>query len=145
MQNFPHHYKVSASAEPDGDVSLESDGLDPIPSAPPAEFGGPGNRWSPESLLVAAVADCFILSFRAIARASKLPWNSLECEVEGILERETGTTKFTRFKVKAMLHVPRDTDEGRAHRILQKAEESCLITNSLSGSTHLEAVVSPTS
>ena len=90
MQDFPHHYRVGATAEPDGDVSLTGDGLDAIASAPPAEFGGPGDRWSPETLLVAAVADCFILSFRVIARASKLPWISLKCEVEGTLERREG-------------------------------------------------------
>jgi organic hydroperoxide reductase OsmC/OhrA len=141
MQNFPHHYKVAASAQADGDVSVESDGLDPIPCAAPAQFGGPGNRWSPETLLVASVANCLILSFRAIARASKLPWTSLNCEVEGILEREKGLMKFTGFKIKAMLRVPPDTVGERAHRILHKAEESCLITNSLSGPTQLEAVI----
>jgi len=141
MQSFPHHYTVEATAAPEGDVSLTGEGLDGIPSAPPPEFGGPGDRWSPETLLVAAVADCFILSFRAISRASKLPWISLECNVEGTLDRDAGTTKFTGFLVNATLSVPPDTNESRARRILQKAEESCLITNSLSGSTHLEATV----
>jgi len=141
MHDLPHHYKVAATAGPEGDVNLASDELDPIPSAPPREFGGPGNRWSPETLLVAAVADCFILSFRAIARASKLSWVSLKCEVEGTLERSEGTTKFTAFVVNATLAVPKDTTEERANRILEKAEASCLITNSLSGATHLNTVV----
>ena len=141
MQSFPHRYKIVAAAGPDGDVSLASDGLDPISSAPPVEFGGSGNRWSPETLLVAAVGDCFVLSFRAIARASELSWMSLKCEVEGILDREDGTTRFTEFAVHAELHIPRDTNEERAHRIMQKAEDSCLITNSLSAKTHLKALV----
>ncbi len=141
MQNFPHRYKIVATAGPDGDVSLAGDGLDPISSAPPVEFGGPGNRWSPETLLVASVGDCFVLSFRAIARASKLSWISLKCDVEGILDREEGTTLFTDFTVHAELYVPQDTNEERAHRILGKAEDSCLITNSLSANTHLKAVV----
>ena len=141
MQDFPHHYRVEAAAEPAGDVSLTGEGLETIPSAPPPEFGGPGDRWSPESLLVAAVADCFILSFRAISRASKLEWVSLRCEVEGTLEREARVTRFTRFQVTATLRVPAGTNEARAHRLLEKAEETCLITNSLSCPTHLEATV----
>ena len=141
MQNLPHHYRVAAAAGPDGDVSLTGEGLAPIPSQPPAEFGGPGDRWSPESLLVAAVADCFVLSFRAIARASKLDWEALDCHVQGTLERVERTTRFTRFAVTATLRVPSGTDEGRAHRLLEKAEEACLVTNSLSGETHLEATV----
>ena len=141
MQDFPHHYRVAANAVPDSDVSLSAEKLETLASAPPQEFGGPGDRWSPETLLVAAVADCFILSFRAIAKASKLSWLSLSCDVEGTLERVEGTTKFTEFNVNATLNVPADMDEQRARRILEKAEESCLITNSLSGATHLHAVV----
>ena len=141
MQKLPHHYTVAASAEPDGDVDLSSAGLAHLPSAPPVEYGGPGNRWSPETLLVAAVADCFVLSFRAIARASNLAWKTLSCEVEGTLDRVERTTRFTEFKVHASLRVAPDTDEARAQRIPEKAEESCLITNSLSARTHLETSI----
>jgi peroxiredoxin-like protein len=141
MQDYPHHYRASASAEAEGEISVESAGLPTLASAPPAEFGGPGDRWSPETLLVAAVADCFILTFRAIARASKLPWLSLRCEAEGTLERVERVTQFTGFLVRAALRVPAGTDEERARRLLERAERSCLVTNSLKGSSHLEAEV----
>lgn len=141
MQDLPHHYKVEASAELEGDGAISSDRLESIPFASPAEFGGPGNRWSPETLLLAAVASCFILSFRAIARASKLSWLSLKCEVEGTLDRVEGKTKFTRFVVHATLAVPQDANETLAHRLLEKAEKICLVTNSLSGETRLDAEV----
>lgn len=141
MQDLPHHYRVAANAGPEGDVSLAAEKLQTLVSAPPAEFGGPGDRWSPETLLVAAIADCFILSFRAIARASKLSWLSLNCDVEGTLERAEGKTRFTAFRVNATLTVPQDTNEQRAQQLLEKAEASCLITNSLSGTTHLNATV----
>ena len=143
MQDYPHHYKVAADAGPDGDVSITGDQLGPIPSQPPAQFGGPGNKWSPETLLTAAVADCFILTFRAIARASKLTWNSLKCEVEGTLERKDNKTQFTEFVVHATLSVPQDTREERAQRLLEKAEETCLVTNSLTSKTRLNAKVVP--
>ena len=137
MQNLPHHYRVAANAAPEGDVSLSSEKLETLPSAPPQEFGGPGDRWSPETLLVAAI----VLTFRAIAKVSRLSWLSLRCDVEGTLERGEGQTKFTQFKANATLDVPPDTNEQRAQRILGKAETSCLITNSLSATTHLNAVV----
>lgn len=142
MQSLPHHYIVAASALAEGDVSLSANNLDPIYSAPPIEFGGPGNRWSPENLLVAAVADCFILSFRAVASASKLSWTALSCEVEGTLERIDGVTKFTAFEIIAKLTVAQDSDEEKAQRVLEKAEAICLVSNSLSASTHLQASVS---
>jgi len=141
MQDYPHHYKVVAATGADGEISVAGNQLDPIPCAAPAEFGGPGDKWSPETLLTAAVASCFILTFRAIARASKLSWSSLTCQVEGTLERKEGNTKFTEFVVHASLSVPQDTSEERALRLLEKAEESCLVTSSLNGTTHLDAAV----
>lgn len=141
MQEFPHRYSVAAVADPEGEVVLESDRLPSLASAPPAEFGGPGDQWSPETLLVAAIADCFILTFRAIARASKLPWVSLRCDVEGTLDRVERVIQFTGFRVRASLRVPVGTHEEQARRLLAKAEQSCLITNSLKGTSHLEAQV----
>jgi len=141
MQAFPHHYSVVARAGAEGDVGLESDRLPPISSAPPAEFGGPGDRWSPETLLVAAVADCFILTFRAIAGLSRLPWTSLACDVVGTVDRVERVTQFTRIEVRARLRVPAGAKEDQALRLLTKAEETCLVTNSLKVRPHLEAVV----
>lgn len=141
MQPFPHHYSVVAKAAAEGDVAIESDRLPPIASAPPAEFGGPGDRWSPETMLVAAVADCFVLTFRAIASFSKLPWTSLACDVVGTVDRVERVTQFTRIEVRARLRVPAGAKEDQALRLLTKAEESCLVTNSLKVKPHMEAVV----
>ena len=138
MQNLPHHYAVTASTTTEGEIDLTSPGLAKIVSAPPAEFGGPGDRWSPETLLVAAVADCFILTFRAIARASKLDWISLSCDVEGVLDRIDNVTQFTGFTLRVVLDAPHGTDESKAKRLLEKAEHGCLITNSLTAKTHLD-------
>ena len=44
------------------------EGVRVIESAPPKEFDGPGDQWSPEQLLTAAVADCFVLNFRTMTR-----------------------------------------------------------------------------
>jgi len=141
MHPFPHNYEVSARATPDGDVAVEGARLPSIQSAPPAEFGGPGDRWSPETLLVAAVADCFILTFRAIASFSRLSWVSLTCEVSGVVDRVDRVTQFTGFNVRARLRVPTGADVEQARRLLIKAEQTCLVTQSLKAAAHLDAVV----
>lgn len=138
MQEFPHHYVVKASAVTDSNVLLESPGLDSLTSAGPAEFGGPGDLWSPETLLVAAVADCFILSFRAIARGSKMDWISLSCDVIGDLDRVDKVTQFTSFRLNVRLEVPEGIREGKAERLLEMAEKSCLITNSMKAESTLD-------
>ena len=141
MKPFPHRYTVSASAEPEGDVAVASAGLEPMRSAPPVEFDGPGDRWSPETLLCGALADCFVLTFRAIARAAKLPWLSLEVEVLGTLEREDRNSRFTRFDLEARLRIPVEGDAEVAERVLHKAEAGCLIAKSLTGQRHLVVAI----
>lgn len=141
MHPFPHLYSVVAQAAAEGDVSLQGDRLAPIASAPPAEFGGPGDKWSPETLFVAAVADCFILTFRAIAAVSHLPWVSLECEVTGTVNRVERVTQFTDLGIRARLRVPAGAKEDQALRLLTKAEETCLVTNSLKARPQLDASV----
>lgn len=141
MHPFPHQYTVAAAARPDGDVPLSSPGVRVIESAPPKEFDGPGNQWSPEQLLTAAVADCFVLSFRAIAAASKFRWLDLQASTCGTLDRAQGSMRFTRFETHAKLQVPAGTDLERAKRLLEKAESSCLVANSLSSERHLELEV----
>lgn len=141
MHPFPHCYVVNAAVRPDGDVPLSAEGVRVIESAPPKEFDGPGNQWSPEQLLTAAVADCFLLSFRAIATASKFAWLSLEARTEGSLDRIDGKMRFTRFHTYAKLHVPAGADIERAKKLLAKAEQACLVANSLSSERQLTAEV----
>ena len=141
MQELPHNYVVTASAQAESNVDLSCNGLPDLVTGPPAEFGGPGDIWSPETLFVGSVSDCFILTFRAIARASKLPWLSLECVADGTLERVERSTQFTAINIKANLQVPAGTDAGKATRLLEKAEANCLITQSMTATVHLETSV----
>jgi len=141
MQPFPHNYRVSATARASGPVSIMAAGVPTIASAPPVEFGGPGDKWSPESLLCAAVADCYILTFRSVARSAKLEWLTLNCRVDGKLERVDGRTHFTHFVTYVDLRVPIATDIERANRLLEKAEHECLIANSLCAGRSLESQV----
>ena len=112
MQTLPHRYRVKGAGRITGDVELTAERLTVLQSASPAEFDGPGDRWSPETLLAGAGADCFILTFRAIAKASRLAWVSLDCDVTGNLDRVDRVTQFTHFDMTAHLgHVAcRDAD-----------------------------------
>jgi peroxiredoxin-like protein len=141
MQPFPHHYQVEAKAEATGNVTLSGATLTAFESAPPAAFDGPGDLWSPEDLLVAAVADCFILSFRAVSKMSKLAWEEIECRVEGTLDRVDRVTQFTAFQISVKLRIGDGQDKERAERLLQKAEETCLVSNSLKANPQLQVEV----
>ena len=131
MQQLPHIYSVTSTAGATSNVSLTSEGLPRLASAAPAQFGGPGDQWSPETLLTAAIASCFILSFRFVARRLRLEWVRLECEVEAKLERVAGVTRFTGVILHATLTVPGRTGTAAYEDALLQAEHGCLVANSL--------------
>ena len=141
MQDLPHFYVVKADVEGANHVNLSSNGIPDLESAGPAEFGGPGDVWSPETLLVAAVADCFVLSFRAIARKAKLDWTTLAVEATGKLDKLDGFTQFVGFTIKAELTIPDEQQRDKAGVILEKGEKYCLISNSMKAVPHLEKTV----
>ena len=140
-QPFPHSYRAATCGAATALVMESSPGLADLPSAPPPEFDGTGGYWSPETLLCAAVADCFVLTFRANARASKFEWLSQDCSVEGTLERVGGVPQFTRCVTTATLKVAPGADAGKAPILLTKAEHGCLVSNSLTGKRELVASV----
>ncbi|WP_129782307.1 OsmC family protein [Peristeroidobacter soli] len=133
MHPYPHVYRVSAKAVLSGNVTVESPGLPPLQTAPPVEFDGPGDAWSPETLLCGAIADCFILTFRAVARAAKFEWSKLECHVDGTLERVEGVAQFTKYAVHVTLTLAGNGDEAKAKSLLERSERGCLISNSVRG------------
>lgn len=141
MHPYPHRYTVDAEATATGTVAVGAAGLATLDTSSPPEFDGPPGHWSPETLLVAAVADCYVLSFRAVARAAAFEWKSLNCRVVGVLERVSGVTQFTRFTTAVRLRAPRGADRERAREILERAEKVCLIANSLRGERSLEIEV----
>jgi organic hydroperoxide reductase OsmC/OhrA len=141
MHPYPHVYQASAAGNPAGGVTVASPQLPDIDTAPPPEFDGPGGVWSPENLLCAAVADCFILTFRGVSRAARFGWLSLECRVDGTLERVDGKSQFTRFATFAKLTVEPGSAVEKARELLDRAEHGCLIANSLLGTRTLEVEI----
>lgn len=141
MHPYPHTYVAGASAESIGLVTTSSADLPSFQTAAPPQFDGPGRVWSPETLLCGSLADCFILTFRAVSRAARFEWLRLECRVEGVLERVGQVAQFTRYTTFAILSVPVGTDSAKAHELLERAEHGCLIANSVRGARVLNAQV----
>ena len=122
MQDLPHHYRCIATANADQSrVSVASQGLDDLTTDVPKEFGGPGDQWSPEALLVAAVADCFVLTFRAVTGPSQITWHALDCDAKGTLERVDRSTQFTRIELSVRISVPEELEEEKILRVLKKS------------------------
>lgn len=131
MQAYPHTYQVTSEGASSGHVELTSPGLDPLTTAPPPQFGGPEGVWSPETLFAGAVADCYILSFRAVTQAKKYDWVSIRCETDAILDKPERLPVFTRLDLRVTLTLSPGADKELAEQLLVRAKEICLVTNSM--------------
>jgi organic hydroperoxide reductase OsmC/OhrA len=100
-------------------------------TAPP-EFGGLEGRWTPESLLLCAIAGCYTTTFRAIAEYSKFEYADLEVQVEGAIKKVESGYAFTQIVIRPNLSITNETEHPRALKLMQKAKGLCLVGRALS-------------
>ena len=87
-------FRVGAFPRPHGPVRIVMGGRPPLEVATPVEFhnGLPG-YWTPEDMLVGAVASCYVLTFRALAGRRAVPFGELEVSGAGhVTRRADGDT-----------------------------------------------------
>lgn len=138
MKPLPHRYDVRLTGSPTGYAVLSTSGVPELQSAPPLDYDGPGDAWSPEHLLLAAVETCFLFTLRAVAKASKIDFLSLDLAAEGTVDRQDGPTRFTEIVLRPRLTVAPGTDRARAVSVLEKSEKTCLVSQSLSTPIRLQ-------
>jgi peroxiredoxin-like protein len=138
MTPLPHHYDVQLSGGPNGYATVATSGLPNLTSAPPPAFDGPGDAWTPEHLLLAAVETCFLFTFRAVAKHADIAFAKLDLSSEGIVDRQDGRTRFTEIVLRPRLTVATGTDMHRVRSALEKTERACLVSASLSTPVRVE-------
>jgi peroxiredoxin-like protein len=109
--------------------------------AAPPEFGGEPGLWTPEHLLVASVSTCFVSTFRAVAEASKVEFDGVEIQTEGMIEKLEGGFRFTKITLKPQVVIHEEKDRERVGRLLEKAERVCLVSRSLACTIVLDAKI----
>lgn len=131
MKPLPHAYAASAFGTPDSHmVSTLQNGCT-LEVAPPENFDGPGDTWTPEEMLLASVANCLALTFKAIAKAGRLEWQEIHCHSEGVLDKVEHHVKFSRIETTARLVITSEADRSKAQQLLEKTEANCFVSNSL--------------
>jgi peroxiredoxin-like protein len=100
-------------------------------TAPP-QFGGLEGRWTPEDLLLTAVASCYTTTFRALAEYSKFEYADLEVEVDARARKSDSGYRFSEIVTRPSLIVTSEEDKDRANRLLAKTQQLCLVARALS-------------
>lgn len=109
--------------------------------AAPPQFGGLDGRWSPEDLLLAAVAGCFTTTFQVVAEYSKLDYADLEVEAEGTVRKVASGYAYDEVSIRPTLTIANLEEQSRAERLLAKAKQLCLISRALSVPVKFESRV----
>jgi peroxiredoxin-like protein len=122
-----------------GSGLLRTDGLD-VQASIPKEMGGPGIGTNPDELLLAAAANCYLITLASIMENRKLDVRSLELGSEGTVIRDGGRLAYKRIVHKPVITLAegagpeqRELAEQCAHR----AEKACMISQALRGNVDL--------
>ena len=109
-------------------------------TAPP-QFGGLEGRWTPEDLLMTALASCFTATFHAIASRSKFEYTDLAVEAEGTVTKTDTGYDFSEIVISPSLTIPNEEQRERAIRLLNRAKVLCLVSRALATAQKFEARV----
>lgn len=112
--------------------------------AAPPQFGGLDGRWSPEDLLLAAVASCFTTTFHALAEYSKLDYTDFEVKAEACVRKVSSGYAFEQITLSPTVTIARTEEHSRAERLLAKAKQLCLVSRALSVSIKFEPQIHTT-
>ena len=133
MEKEPHQFRITASWT-SGRTGIAK--CDTVPNAvrfaAPAHFGGLDGRWTPEDLLLTAVASCYTSTFRALADYSRFEYADLEVEATGTVHKLNSGYTFGEIVTHPVLTIVRAEDHERALRLLDKAQGLCLVARALS-------------
>jgi organic hydroperoxide reductase OsmC/OhrA len=107
-----------------------------------AELGGLDGRWTPEQLLLCALAGCFTTTFHDVARGAKFDYADLEVEIEGSVRRNrTGANGFSEILIRPRLTVHHDDQCEAGLNLLRRTKSLCLISRAITVPQTLEPAV----
>ncbi|MGD0599880.1 MAG: OsmC family protein [Terriglobales bacterium] len=109
-------------------------------TSPPA-FGGLEGRWTPEDLLLCAVASCYTTTFRTLAEYSKFEYTDLQVEADGVINKGASGYSFGEVSIHANLTISQEEERVQASKLLHKAKELCLVSRALSVEQKFESRV----
>lgn len=107
-----------------------------------AELGGLQGRWTPEQLLLCALAGCFTTTFHDVARAAKFDYTDLEVEIEGSVRRTRAAgCNFNEILIRPRLTVHSEEQREPGLNLLRRTKLVCMISRAITVPQTLEPSV----
>jgi len=137
-----HRYQVVAWWASGRTGMLKSDSApNSLHFAAPTEFGGMEGRWTPEDLLLGALAGCFVTTFRVLAEYSNWEYTDLQVQAEALADKADSGYRFRKIILRPHLRILGEADRSRAVQLLKKAESLCLVSRALGFEPAFEPLV----
>ena len=107
-----------------------------------AELGGLQGRWTPEQLLLCALAGCFTTTFNDVARSAKFEYTDLEVEIEGSVRRTRATgCNFNEMLIRPRLKVHSEDQVEAGLTLLRRTKSVCMISRAITVPQTMEPTV----
>lgn len=97
----------------------------------PTEFGGFEGRWTPEELLLAALAGCFTTTLRSISGSAQFDFTDLEVETSGTVRKADPGYGFSEIVIRPKLKIAASKEREHTLDLLKKAERLCLVSRTI--------------
>jgi peroxiredoxin-like protein len=97
----------------------------------PTEFGGLEGRWTPEELLLAAIAGCYTTTVRAIAGGAQFDFTDLQVEASGTVRKAESGYTFAQITLRPNLKIASSEERDKALELLKRAEKLCLVSRAM--------------
>src|SRR3954467_7573645 len=97
----------------------------------PTEFGGLEGRWTPEELLLAAIAGCYTTTVRAIAGGAQFDFTDLQVEASGTVKKVGSGYGFARVAVGQNLKIASWEGRDKPLDLLRRAEKLGLVSRAM--------------
>jgi len=132
QQNGEHSYLVAAWWTSGRSGLAKSDTApNAIHFAAPTDFGGLEGRWTPEELLLAALAGCFTTTLRSISGSAEFDFTDLQVEATGTIRKAQSGYNFSEIVICPALKIARSEEREQALELLKKAQRLCLVSRTI--------------
>jgi len=120
------HYRAYERAH-----EVAADGLPPILGSSDPTFRGDRTRWNPEQLLLAALAQCHMLSYLHFCAVNGVVVTSYVDDATGTMETAGDSGHFTEVVLHPRITVAEESMTEAALALHSEAHRACFIANSV--------------
>ncbi|GAB3207885.1 OsmC family protein [Marinactinospora thermotolerans] len=118
---------------------VEAPGKPVLQGSADPSFRGDATRWNPEELLVAALAQCHMLSYLALAVGAKVDVVAYEdAATATMVTHADGSGSFTEVTLHPVVTIADPAMSEEAERLHERAHRACFIANSVAFPVHHE-------